>query len=562
MSPSLSPLQATASAVDPAVAASVTAAAGAVGGAGKSLAAGAARAQAQADAAASAAPSSFTDLLNRAALAATAASIGKGGAATVTTGASDGATKTGAATKADAASAAASTPGDAAASDNPLAGLAAILFSGPLQTPLTTPQATTQGQAILTQVQQAAPTAGADTLASWKGQLATLTQQLNQAEKGATGVDPTAPPTGWTEPANFAAARTLLTSLQGAVTQAQAAIGVEDPPTLNAATTAATLTAQGLQAAGLRFLPAQPQGTSTTRLLGASEDGSKGKAELAANPPPASAQGPAPAPVKPVAAIPTASTPASNSTAKAPEPDTAPVPAPSRAVEATGQAGAGPAATSASPAVAAKPGPSTGSAQARSEPTAPAVPAQADAPLAARSSAADAAGLQTAAPGQTTGQTAAQDPVQTAGQVAPAAVALLGAEIVKQAKGRATSFNIELHPADLGKVDVKLQIQADGSLAARMAFDNPVAAAQFQAQAEELRSSLQQAGFQVAGDALSFTSQGGQNLGGGSGGSGGSSGSGQNGARAFADTQAANLPADAPSDPFQARQAVGLDLRI
>ena len=95
-----------------------------------------------------------------------------------------------------------------------------------MQTPLATPQAQAQGQQIETAVQSLATTASPATLASWSSTLDGLTQSLNAAEKAATGVDPTAPPQGWTEPANFQAARSLLTSLEGTVAQAQAAQGV------------------------------------------------------------------------------------------------------------------------------------------------------------------------------------------------------------------------------------------------------------------------------------------------------------------------------------------------
>ena len=152
---------------------------------------------------------------------------------------------------------------------------------------------------------------------------------------------------------------------------------------------------------------------------------------------------------------------------------------------------------------------------------------------------------------------------------APPAVAYLAAAMVKQANSKTTSFDIELHPADLGRVDVKLQIQADGQLAARMSFDNPAAAANFQAHADDLRRSLEQAGFQLSKDSLSSTGRDAQTANGGSAGAAGQGGSGQSGSgqsqagsRAFAGVQAAASMTEAAVAAPQNLQAVGLDVRI
>ena len=169
--------------------------------------------------------------------------------------------------------------------DSPLNGLASLLFSGPLQTPLATSEATQQGQWVETAVQNLAPTASPATLASWSSTLNGLTQALNTAEKGATGVDPTAPPQGWTEPANFQAARSLLTSLKGTVAQAQAAQGVVQAlaqPAQSAQSASAARAA--LQAFKPQFMAPEPTGLSTNKLLGAAPAAAEpGKAEAAAS---------------------------------------------------------------------------------------------------------------------------------------------------------------------------------------------------------------------------------------------------------------------------------------
>ena len=83
--------------------------------------------------------------------------------------------------------------------------------------------------------------------------------------------------------------------------------------------------------------------------------------------------------------------------------------------------------------------------------------------------------------------------------------AQLAAQIARRLDSRSTRFDMVLTPEDLGRVDVSLEIGKDGQLSARLAFDNPAAAADLKGRADELRRQLQDAGFQVAGDALDFS---------------------------------------------------------
>jgi len=85
----------------------------------------------------------------------------------------------------------------------------------------------------------------------------------------------------------------------------------------------------------------------------------------------------------------------------------------------------------------------------------------------------------------------------------PETVAILAAQILKKLDGRSTRFDLELDPAGLGRVDVRLEVNAHGRLTAAMAFDNPQAAAELRGRANELTRALEQAGFDVAGG-LSF----------------------------------------------------------
>lgn len=83
--------------------------------------------------------------------------------------------------------------------------------------------------------------------------------------------------------------------------------------------------------------------------------------------------------------------------------------------------------------------------------------------------------------------------------------AQLAAQIIRKLEGRSTRFDMALTPEGLGRVDVSLEIDSDGRLAARLAFDNPAAATDLRARADELRRQLQDAGFQLTQDSLEFS---------------------------------------------------------
>lgn len=94
----------------------------------------------------------------------------------------------------------------------------------------------------------------------------------------------------------------------------------------------------------------------------------------------------------------------------------------------------------------------------------------------------------------------------------PQTVANLAAQIAKKLDGRSTRFDVQLEPAGLGKVDVRVEIGAGGRMSAAMAFDNPQAAAELKSRSGELQRALEQAGFDISGG-LSFdvASDSGQN---------------------------------------------------
>ncbi|HEX7946469.1 MAG TPA: flagellar hook-length control protein FliK, partial [Phenylobacterium sp.] len=85
----------------------------------------------------------------------------------------------------------------------------------------------------------------------------------------------------------------------------------------------------------------------------------------------------------------------------------------------------------------------------------------------------------------------------------PETVANLAAQIVKKLEAKSTRFDVELNPAGLGKVNVRVEIGAQGAITAAMSFDNPQAAAELRSRATELQRALEQAGFTLSG-AMSF----------------------------------------------------------
>ena len=83
--------------------------------------------------------------------------------------------------------------------------------------------------------------------------------------------------------------------------------------------------------------------------------------------------------------------------------------------------------------------------------------------------------------------------------------ALIAAQIQNRLSGRSTRFEMALTPEGLGRVDVSIEIDSDGRMAARLAFDNPAAATELRGRADELRRQLEEAGLHLDGDALQFT---------------------------------------------------------
>jgi Meckel syndrome type 1 protein len=95
----------------------------------------------------------------------------------------------------------------------------------------------------------------------------------------------------------------------------------------------------------------------------------------------------------------------------------------------------------------------------------------------------------------------------------PATAPHLAAEISRKFEGKSAQFDISLTPEGLGKVDVKITINARGEVSAAMKFDNPQAAAELKSRAAELQRALEQSGFSLSQDGISFSDGQGQGFG-------------------------------------------------
>ncbi|MDO9472959.1 MAG: flagellar hook-length control protein FliK [Caulobacter sp.] len=131
-------------------------------------------------------------------------------------------------------------------------------------------------------------------------------------------------------------------------------------------------------------------------------------------------------------------------------------------------------------------------------------PSLAPVPVADTGAAPDQATLD-ATPAAPTLQAAAEAPPETAPtRGSPETVARLASDIARKLEGRTTRFDVQLDPLGLGKVDVSIEINADGRLSASLSFDSAQTAADLRGRAAELRQALEKAGFDLADGGLSF----------------------------------------------------------
>jgi flagellar hook-length control protein FliK len=81
-------------------------------------------------------------------------------------------------------------------------------------------------------------------------------------------------------------------------------------------------------------------------------------------------------------------------------------------------------------------------------------------------------------------------------------------EIGLRALSGAKSFQIRLHPEDLGRIEVKLDIAKDGSVSAVLTADKPETLTMLQRDSRSLERAFEQAGLESGDAALQFSLSG------------------------------------------------------
>ena len=122
------------------------------------------------------------------------------------------------------------------------------------------------------------------------------------------------------------------------------------------------------------------------------------------------------------------------------------------------------------------------------------------------SAAASEAANQTA---RSAAKAAAQRPARPA-QTAPA-TAQVAVHIVRAVGDGVSRFNVQLQPAELGRVEVKMEISRDGAVRAMVIADRQETVDQLQRDSRALERALQDAGLKADSQNLNFSLRGGQN---------------------------------------------------
>lgn len=94
--------------------------------------------------------------------------------------------------------------------------------------------------------------------------------------------------------------------------------------------------------------------------------------------------------------------------------------------------------------------------------------------------------------------------VETGAQRAAPAPTQIGREIIRRFDGGATNFELRLDPAELGRVEVRMEVTRDHRVTAVITADNPQALTELVRHARDLEQQLQSAGLQLSDNGLSF----------------------------------------------------------
>ncbi len=86
-----------------------------------------------------------------------------------------------------------------------------------------------------------------------------------------------------------------------------------------------------------------------------------------------------------------------------------------------------------------------------------------------------------------------------------AGLASFAASLAQKIQGGSTKFELRLDPAELGKVQIKLEVSVDNRVEAVVSTHRPEVLADLQRGADALRRALSEAGFELGSDGLSFS---------------------------------------------------------
>lgn len=103
--------------------------------------------------------------------------------------------------------------------------------------------------------------------------------------------------------------------------------------------------------------------------------------------------------------------------------------------------------------------------------------------------------------------TATKNIKEASNAASTATLASLPVSVASRALKGAREFTIHLHPAELGKVDIKMEINDKGEVKAHLRVERPETLALLQRDASALNRSLEQAGFKPTTDSLQFSLQ-------------------------------------------------------
>jgi flagellar hook-length control protein FliK len=148
---------------------------------------------------------------------------------------------------------------------------------------------------------------------------------------------------------------------------------------------------------------------------------------------------------------------------------------------------------------------------------APAVAGSTDADLSAWASGADGAGT---ASGAVSARTAAFLAQLKQNVQAPPAHEQIAIQIQKAMQNGSNRLTVSLQPAELGRVEIKLDVDKDKNVTATIVVDRPATLDLLQRDAKALERALQDAGLQTNDGSLSFSLRNGAGQGGGNGANG------------------------------------------